>query len=59
MAKRKIDANSGQPTQIARLRITITKTADGERQYVQIISGDQFTVNVVLIADEIEVKDAR
>lgn len=44
---------------IEKLTITITKTADGTREYVQVMSSDQFTVNVVLIADEIEVQDVR
>lgn len=44
---------------IPKLTITIVKTSDGQREYVQVMSADQFTVNVVLIADKIEVKDAR
>ena len=44
---------------IPKLTITVTKTADGQREYVQIMSGDMFTVNVVLIADTIEIQDAR
>ena len=44
---------------ISDLRITITKTANGAHEYVQIMSGDNFTVNVVLIADRIEVIDSR
>lgn len=44
---------------IPKLRITVTKTADGQCEYVQIMSADHFTVNVVLIASEIEVVDAR
>ncbi len=46
-------------TQIEKLRIQVTKTSDGLREYVQIISSDQFTVNVVLIADLIEISDDR
>ena len=46
-------------TSIEKLRITVTKTSDGLREYVQIMSGDQFTVNVVLIADSIEIEDGR
>jgi len=42
-----------------RLIITVTKTADGKREYVQIISADMFSVHIVMIADSIEVKDAR
>ena len=44
---------------IPKLRIQVTKTADGQREYVQIMSADQFTVNVVLIANEIELIDER
>ncbi len=42
-----------------KLTITITKTADGLQEYVQIMSADMVSINVVLIADEIEVKDTR
>ena len=44
---------------IPELRITVTKTADGLHDYVQIISSDQFRINIVLIADGIEVRDER
>lgn len=44
---------------IPNLTITVTKTADGKFDYVQIMSGDQFSINLVLIAGEIVVKDAR
>lgn len=46
-------------TDTPKLRILVTKTADGSRDYVQILSDDQFTVNIVLIADKIEVSDER
>ena len=36
-----------------------TKTSDGERDYIQIMSADQISVNIVLVAEEIEVKDHR
>ncbi len=39
--------------------VTITKTADGSREYVQIMSKDSFSVNVVVIADTIVVEDHR
>jgi len=43
-----------------KLTIQITKTAGGGSEYVQIMSGDMFiSVNVVLIAKEIVVEDAR
>ena len=41
------------------LNITISKTADSLHDYMQITSDDQFALNIVLIADKIEVKDAR
>ncbi len=46
-------------TPIDQLTITVSKTADGSDDYVQIMSGDQFTINVVLIAAEVEVNDSR
>mgnify|MGYP001470726790 CR=1 FL=1 len=44
---------------IDRLSIRVTKTANGQHEYVQIMSGDNFTVNVVLIAHTIEIEDSR
>ncbi len=44
---------------IDKLAIQVTKTSDGLQEYVQIMSGDMLTVNVVLIADEIVVNDDR
>lgn len=43
---------------VLELEITIQKARDG-RDYVQIMSGDQTSVNIVLIANEIAVKDLR
>ena len=42
-----------------KLTVTITRTRDGSAQYMQIMSADQLALNIVLIADEIEVRDAR
>ena len=42
-----------------KLRISISKTADGESDYLQIISSDQFSLNIVVIADSMEIKDTR
>jgi hypothetical protein len=42
-----------------KLKVTITKTAQGDADYVQIMSGDMFATNIVLIAYEIEVDDMR
>ena len=33
-----------------KLIITISKTADGQQDYMQIVSEDQFAINVVLIS---------
>lgn len=44
---------------IDKLTIQVTKTADGNRDYVQIMSSDMFSINVVLIAAEIELEDLR
>ena len=40
------------------LKVTISRTADGLRDYMQIITADQFSLNVVLIG-QIEVTDLR
>jgi hypothetical protein len=40
------------------LTVTIQKARDG-RDYLQIMSGDYTSVNIVLIADKIIVKDSR
>ena len=42
-----------------RLNIRITKTRDGSSNYVQIMSADMISLNIVLIADEIVVQDNR
>lgn len=42
-----------------KLTVTVTKTSNGLMDYVQIMSGDSVSVNIVLIADKIEVKDRR
>ena len=39
-------------------KVTITKTADGKQEYMQVISSDQFSTNIVLIG-KFEVTDAR
>ncbi len=42
-----------------KLNVTITKTSNGDKDYIQIMSDDYVTVNVVLVADEIKVDDKR
>ena len=39
--------------------VTLSKTADGKNDYMQIVTDDQFAINIVLIADKIDVKDVR
>lgn len=46
-------------TKVDKLTITVAKATNDLQEYLQVISGDNFTVNVVLIADEIEILDAR
>ena len=47
------------PQTLGHLTITLSKTADGKHDYLQIITDDQFAINIVLIADKIDVKDVR
>ena len=42
-----------------KLTITVTKTANGEADYLQVMSADQFAINIVLIAEQIEIEDLR
>lgn len=42
-----------------KLNILISKTANGKSDYLQIMSEDQFSVNIVLISEEIKVEDKR
>ena len=39
-------------------KVTITKTADGKQEYLQVISEDQFSTNIVLIG-KFELRDTR
>lgn len=41
------------------LKVTISKTSDGQHVYMQIVSSDQLALNIVLIASEIDVTDSR
>ncbi len=41
------------------LSVVITKTADGLQDYIQVMSEDMISVNVVLVADKIKVEDTR
>jgi len=42
-----------------KLNVTVTKTQNGLQDYIQIISDDALSVNVVFVAEKIEVKDHR
>ena len=44
---------------IGKLTITVTKTADGRYEYIQIASPAAMPVNIVLIADQVEIEDHR
>jgi hypothetical protein len=44
---------------IGKLTVTVTRTADGRYDYVQIASPAAMPVNIVLIADEIVIEDSR
>lgn len=41
------------------LTVVISKTADGKSDYMQIMSRDMISTNIVLVAPKIEVEDAR
>ena len=41
------------------LTIQVTKTSRGDQDYVQIMSDDYLSVNIVLVADHIKVLDDR
>ena len=41
------------------LKVQVTKTVDGKLDYLQIKSSDQFSVNIVLISEEITIEDCR
>ena len=42
-----------------KLNVTITKTSNGVMDYIQIMSDDTVSVNIVLVAEEIKVADHR
>lgn len=44
---------------VGKLTITVTKTADGRYEYIQIASPAAMPVNIVLIADEVVIEDMR
>ena len=41
------------------LTVTVSKTSDGQDDYLQILSADSFSVNIVLISSKITVQDVR
>ena len=42
-----------------KLNVTITKTSIGTADYIQIMSDDTVSVNIVLVAEEIKIVDHR
>lgn len=41
------------------LTVTISKTSDGKSDYLQIMSRDMISTNIVLVSPKIEVEDRR
>ena len=44
---------------IPKLTIQVSKTADGQKEYTQIMSEDMLTVNVVFVTQEVIIRDDR
>ena len=42
-----------------KLNVTVSKTSDGNADYIQIMSDDLLSVNIVLVAKQIEITDRR
>lgn len=42
-----------------KLNIVVSKARDGKHDYVQIMSEDMFSVNVVFVVDSIKIEDHR
>ena len=42
-----------------KLNVLVSKTANGKANYLQVTSDDQFSINVVLIAESITIEDKR
>lgn len=40
-----------------KLTVTLSKTSNGKYDYLQIISDDMLSVNIVLVADQIAIRD--
>lgn len=41
------------------LKIEVSKTTKGDQDYLQVMSDDMVSVNIVLLADKIEIRDTR
>ena len=41
------------------LKVAITRTANDKLDYIQIMSTDQLSINIVLVANHIDVQDRR
>lgn len=42
-----------------KLNILVSKTTNGKLDYLQILSDDQFTINIVLLAEQVKIEDRR
>ncbi len=41
------------------ITITISKTANGKAEYIQVLSSDQFSLNMTAVVSKVTVKDMR
>ena len=41
------------------IRVSVSKASDGKHDYIQLMSDDQFSVNIVLVVDAIKIDDHR
>ena len=42
-----------------KLKVQISKTSRGDQDYIQILSDDLLSVNIVLVVDKVEIEDQR
>ncbi len=44
---------------VGKLKVQVSKTSDGKGEYLQLLSEDQLTINIVLVAQKVEIHDDR
>ncbi len=42
-----------------KINVTVSKASDGRQDYIQLMSDDMISVNIVLVADDVVMQDAR